>query len=185
MKTLKLYSTESLDHLVWPEDGMGLSEESSALLVFTDFKLHRPLTIANSVHAMLLEELMKKAQVRMKLVLDKNNTFLGIVSFNDLSEQQILKKAVNGIKRNELLVTDFMVPKNKMKSFDYEELSQASVGDVIRTLKDNGQQHCLVIDHKAHEIRGLISASEIARKLGVSLDIQNQRSFMQLFGEAI
>ncbi len=183
MKKLTLHDTESLDQLVWPDDKQVLSTTSSALLVFTDFALYRPLIIDSSVQAVLLEELMKRSQVRMKLVLDKDLKFIGIVSYNDLSEQQVLKKAVNGILRDELLVTDFMTPKAKLKSFDYEQLSQANVGDVIRTLQHNGQQHCLVIDHDTHEIRGLISSTEIARKLGIPLKINTPPSFMQLFNE--
>lgn len=183
MKNLELHDTESLDHLVWPDDNKVLSTTSSALLVFTDFTLYRPLIIESTVQAVLLEELMKRSQVRMKLVLDKERKFIGIVSYNDLREQQILKKAINGISREELLVTDFMTPKAKLKSFDYNELSQASVGDVIRTLQHNGQQHCLVIDHDTHGIRGLISSTEIARKLGMPLKINTQPSFMQLFEE--
>ncbi|MFT5996033.1 MAG: CBS domain containing-hemolysin-like protein, partial [Glaciecola sp.] len=105
MKNLDLYETESLDQLVWPEDNEALSMESSALLIFTDFKMYRPLIIDHSVQAIQLEELMKKAQVRMKLVLDKEKKFIGVVGYNDLSEQQILKKANNGITREELLVT--------------------------------------------------------------------------------
>jgi CBS domain containing-hemolysin-like protein len=183
MKNLELYETESLDHLVWPDDKQVLSLSTSALTVFTDFTMYRPLIIDSSVKAVLLEELMKKAQVRMKLVLDKDRKFIGIVSHNDLSEQHILKKVAHGNSREELLVTDFMTPKSKLKSFDYQQLSQASVGDVIRTLQHNGQQHCLVIDHNTHEIRGLISSTEIARKLGMPLKINSQPSFMQLFNE--
>jgi CBS domain containing-hemolysin-like protein len=183
MRTLELYDTDSLDHLVWPEDELALSVTSSALLVFTDFKMYRPLIIDHSVQAILLEELMKKAQVRMKLVLDNNRKFIGIVGYNDLSEQQILKKSIHGMSREELLVTDFMTPKTKLKSFDYRQLSKATVGDVIKTLQHNGQQHCLVIDHKVHEIRGLISSTEIARKLGMPLEINTPPSFMQLFNE--
>lgn len=183
MKTLDLYETESLDQLVWPEDQKALSTTSSALLVFTDFAIFRPLIIDSAVPALQLEELMKRAQVRMKFVLDKDRKFIGIVSYNDLSEQQIIKKASDGTPREELLVTDFMTEKAKLKSFDFEQLSQASVGDVIRTLQNNGQQHCLVIDHNTHGIRGLISSTEVARKLGMPLKINTQPSFMQLFEE--
>ncbi|MFT6269180.1 MAG: CBS domain containing-hemolysin-like protein [Alphaproteobacteria bacterium] len=183
MRTLDLFDTESLDQLVWPDDEQALSMTSSALLVFTDFKMYRPLIIDHSLKAILLEELMKKAQVRMKLVLNKERKFIGVVGYNDLSEQQVLKKATNGITREELLVSDFMTPKAKLKSFDYQQLSEATVGDVVRTLQNNGQQHCLVIDHQAHEIRGLISSTEIARKLRISLKINTQPSFMQLFNE--
>jgi CBS domain containing-hemolysin-like protein len=182
MKTLDLYDTENLDQLVWPEDQEALSTSSSAMLVFTDFAIYRPLIIDSAVPATQLEELMKRAQVRMKFVLDKDRKFIGIVSYNDLSEQEILKKASDeGTPREELLVTDFMTPKSKLKSFDFEQLTHASVGDVLRTLQHNGQQHCLVIDHNTHDIRGLISSTEVARKLRMPLEINTQPSFMQLF----
>ena len=82
--------------------------------------------------------------------------------------------------REELTVHDFMRPKMSLMSFDFTELTHSSVGDVIETLKDYGQHHCLVMDRDTHEVRGVISVSDIARELRLPLDIQGRPTFAEL-----
>ena len=56
--------------------------------------------------------------------------------------------------------------------------------DVVETLKNNGLNHCLVIDLNNNKIRGLISSSDIARKLHLAINIDTKTSFIKIF-EAI
>ena len=87
------------------------------------------------------------------------------------------------MSRGELLVSDFMHPRESLKCFDYNELANATVSDVLETQKNNHQQHCLVIDREKHEIRGLISARDVARLIQRSFDIEEHLSFEALFKE--
>jgi CBS domain containing-hemolysin-like protein len=185
MKSLPLYNTESIDTLVWPEEQYALSVKTPALTILTDFRQHRPRVIDSGVKAIDLENMMKRSHVKMKLVLDANEKFIGIVSLYDLSEENILKKIDKNTSRDELLVTDFMHPRHTLKCFDYNELSRATVGDVLETQKHNHQQHCLVIDRERHEIRGLISARDVARLIKRSVDIDSHLSFELLFSELV
>lgn len=183
MKSLHLYNTQAIDTLVWPKEPESVSGKTSALSILTDFRQHRPLVIDANVKAVELERMMKRAHVKMKLVLDSQRRLIGIVSLHDLSEENILKRVNKTTSRDELLVTDFMQKRDTLKCFDYDELSHASVEDVLRAQKDNFQQHCLVIDRKHHEIRGLISARDVARLLKRSVDIEQHLSFNNLFLE--
>jgi|AntRauTorcE11897_2_1112592.scaffolds.fasta_scaffold65246_1 CBS domain containing-hemolysin-like protein len=183
MGSLKLYNTESIDTLVWPNEHNSVSGRTPALSILTDFRQHQPRVIEAGVKALELESLMKRSHVKMKLVLDKNQKFIGIVSLYDLSERNILKKVDKYTSRDELLVSDFMHPRDSLKCFDYNELEYATVEDVLETQKHNHQQHCLVIDRKTHEIRGLISARDVARLINRSVDIETHLSFETLFEE--
>lgn len=183
MKSLTLYNTESIDRLVWPEEQYAVSEKTPALNILTDFRQHQPRVIDASVKAVRLENSMKRSHVKMILVLDKNERFIGIVSLHDLSEENILRKVNKHTSRDELLVSDFMHPRETLKCFDYKELSKATVEDVLETQKHNHEQHCLVIDRDAHEIRGLISARDVARLLDRSVDIEAHISFESVFNQ--
>jgi CBS domain containing-hemolysin-like protein len=183
MKTLSLYNTESIDTLVWPAEEYALSTKTPALSILTDFRQHTPRVIDASVRAIDLEQHMKASHVKMKIVLDAKEKFIGIVSLNDLSEENILKKIDKNTTRAELLVSDFMHKRETLKCFDYNELSKATVGDVLEAQKNNHQQHCLVIDRERHEIRGLISARDVARLVKRSVDIDSHLSFELLFDE--
>ena len=183
MKSLTLYNTKSIDKLVWPEEQYSVSAETPALSILTDFRQHLPRVIDANIKALELENLMKLSHVKMKLVLDSNAKFVGIVSLYDLSEEKILKKVDRNTLRSELLVSDFMHPRETLKCFDYNELLRATVGDVLETQKHNYQQHCLVIDREHNEIRGLISARDVDRLINRSVDINTHISFEALFNE--
>ncbi|MCC2617135.1 CBS domain-containing protein [Aestuariibacter halophilus] len=180
MHALPLYNTETIDKLAWPQHQAHLSLSSSALTIFTDFKRQMPLVVDRHMKAVELERLMKQSHVKMKLVLDEQGQFIGIVSLADLSEQEIMKHIAKGIAREDLVVEDFMQPKAKLMCFDYHQLVRSTVGDIVQTLKDSGQHHCLVLDRKHHEIRGVISVSDVARTLRLPLDIQARPSFAEL-----
>ncbi|MEP4548165.1 MAG: CBS domain-containing protein [Saccharospirillum sp.] len=183
MRSLALYNTESIDRLVWPEEQSSITGRTPALSILTDFRQHQPHVIDAGVKALELENLMKRSHVKMKLVLDKDQRFIGIVSLYDLSEENILKKVSKHTARDELLATDFMHRRASLKCFDYHELARATIEDVLETQKHNHQQHCLVIDRLTHEIRGLISARDVARLINRSVDIERHISFETLFEE--
>lgn len=79
------------------------------------------------------------------------------------------------------MVTDFMHARNTLKALDYKSVENAVIGDIVETLKENGLQHCLVLDRDKHQIRGIISASDIIRKLHLPVDIMNNSSFVDIF----
>ena len=181
MHNLTLCKTESIDTLAHPDIYEHVELASSALSIFTDFHDHQPLVIDGNVKAVELEKLMRQSHVKMKLVLDQRQQFVGIVTLADITEQKILQRVAQlGIPRPELLVVDMMQPKSMLQAFDYNELKLSSVSDVVNALRENGAMHCLVIDKVAHEIRGVISVSDIARILRIPLDIHSQPSFAAL-----
>lgn len=180
MKNLNLFAIDTIDQLVNPEDFKEITLQSPATAIFTDFKLFKPLIIDENTKAIDAMKLMRKAHVRMKIVMSDKKEFIGIISSSDICEQRIINEVTKGHGRDEILVTDLMQPKADLNFFDFNELKQATVNDVIEALKLNGLKHCLVVDRDKHHIRGLISSSDIARKLHISIEIGNV-SFAQLF----
>lgn len=181
MKDLTLFPVNDVAHLVQPEEYNELSIHSSALEIFTDFKKHRPLTIEGSTPALEVEMLMRKAHVKMKLVVDADNEFIGTVSLDDLNEQHFITMIAGGYDRHEILVRDMMSPKSRIMAISLDQLEQASINDVIRSLQQSGQQHCLVVDHSGFHIRGVISASDVARRLHIPIRIEHVPTFVDIF----
>jgi hypothetical protein len=76
-----------------------------------------------------------------------------------------------GIKRQEVRVCDIMTPCERLELLHYADLIQAEVGHIVATLQRAGRQHALVadmgVDGKTQTVRGIFSASHIARQLGV------------------
>lgn len=181
MKNLKLYNLESVDNIVYPENYEQVTINSPAELIFTDFKYIKPLIIEDDTLAADALKLMAKAHVQMKIVVSVNGDFLGIVSSKELSEQNIMAEIARGVDREDLHVRDMMLPRDTLKALDHENIKNSTVNDVVNLLKNNGLSHCLVLDRQHHHIRGVISSSDIARKLHLPIEINTKTSFSQLF----
>lgn len=182
MKTLNLFAVDDSLHLVYPEEFHYLTPEDPAMTVFTDFKQHTPQSVSYDVLADEAEVSMRQSHVRLKVVLDADGEMIGAISLNELDEQHFFQVfQLEGLKRNEVQVKDLMIPRHKLKALDYAELSRASVQNLMDTMKENYQQHCLVVDTERGQIRGLISATDIARRLHIPVEIGRPTSFYDIF----
>lgn len=181
MNALKLIPTENNVELAWPDNAEHISLASPAAMVFTDFKEHQPLTIDANTKALDAVLFMKKAHVRLKLIVDAHNHFVGVVDLNDLSNEEMTKKVAQGFTRDELTVADFMQHKHELQAMDYQAVAKATIGDIVELLKNSGQQHCLIIDHEIGQIRGLFSASDLARRLHLPIAIDQHSNFINVF----
>jgi len=181
MKTLDLKPIHVVDHLVHPDEFSDISWSSSALEIFTDFRHHQPQVIEHTLSALEAGALMRKAHVKLMLVVDRDDEFVGTVSAMDLSEQRLILHTARGIRREELRVSDMMHDRTAIQGLEFNRLSTATIRDVVETLKQSGQQHCLVVDSDSHHIRGLISSSDIARRMHMPIEIARQNSFVDIF----
>ena len=96
MTLLHLYDTEQIDELAYPSPEIEITENSSALLIFTDFLAHEPLVLHDSLSAKEAKKLMIRAHVKFKFILDKKERLLGVVSLDNLSEIEFIKRTNKG-----------------------------------------------------------------------------------------
>lgn len=181
MKNIHLVSLDSSTHLVQPEEFDEITLESSIRHIFTDFKKHKPLVIEADTLACDALYLMQKTHVHLQLVIDKNNELMGTISQNELNEQQFLIEQKKGFDRYQLTVGDLMVDRENIKGLHYRLLDLISIGDLIESLKKEGMQHCLVTDPENQQIRGVISARDISRRLHIPVDIESPQTFVNIF----
>lgn len=181
MKTLTYVTTKDITALTWPETEQNTGLYSSATRVFTDFKEASPRLIEPSVRADILAEIMKKEHVRMKIVVDADNHFLGVVSLEDLSEEAFVKQIAAGYVRSELLAVDLMRSKDELLAVSYKSLESSDIESLIYSQKSNPFQHLLVVDEETMSVRGLVSANDIVRELQLNIDVATSTSFAKLY----
>jgi CBS domain containing-hemolysin-like protein len=181
MNKLTLRPVPPVVELASPQRKSRVSLDTSALEFFTDFALVQPLMVESSVIAAQAREIMIKTHVRMQFVVDDIGRFLGIISADDLAERKIVQRVAEGYSRRDITVADLMIPKGKLMAINLEEVTRASIGDVVTLLKDFHQQHCLVIDQQAQQVRGIFSSSDISRKLRLPINIQDRSDFYRVF----
>ncbi|MBR7888424.1 CBS domain-containing protein [Marinomonas sp. A79] len=170
MKTLTYVSTKDVNALTWPVVVNDITLYSPAVSVFTDFEKAGPRVIEANTRADELVLLMRKEHVRMKLVVDATNRFIGIISLEDLSEDIFITKVADGFTRSELLVADLMRSKDVLLALSYTSLKHADIESLLFSQRANKLQHLLVIDEETKAIRGVISSNDIARQLRIDVD---------------
>lgn len=184
MKKLPLVNLTAVDNILSLDRTENINLSSSALSVFTDFKYQKAHVIEADTIASQALQLMQKSHVRMNVAISNEEDFLGIISTNEISEQNIIARLSKGIRREDILVKDLMIPKYQLHAFELNDLVNATVGDIISTLGDYRLRHCLVLDRYNHHIRGVISSSDIARKLQMNANADNEFAFNTIYEEA-
>jgi hypothetical protein len=77
-----------------------------------------------------------------------------------------------GGAHSDILVRDVMTVQRELEVLSLEDVSKSRVGDILATLKAHGRQHAIVVEENADGsqiVRGLFSATQIARQLGVKV----------------
>lgn len=111
--------------------------------------------------------------VRMLLVLNSNDQVAGLLTANDLMGEKPMRFLQNmGGTYADIMVSDLMTPQRELEVMRLESVKNATVGQIVATLKKCGRQHGLVVNEGAdgkQAICGLFSTTQIARQLGLEL----------------
>jgi CBS-domain-containing membrane protein len=155
-----------------PQAERSVELDSPALEVMTDFKQVRVVTIGPDATLDAARKAMMRNRVHSLLVADENRCILGIVTSTDTGGEKPMQIVLGrGIRHDEVTVRDIMTPCDRIEVLNFEEVRAAEVGHVVATLKHAGRQHALVAETDAdgrQMIRGMFSASQIARQLGMA-----------------
>lgn len=147
--------------------------DTPALEVMTDFSKVTAYTISPMETIEAARVRMIHHGVRMLLVVDEQNLVMGLITSTDLaSERPMQVIQTQGIRHSDVLVKDIMTPRERLEVICVDDLKSAVVGDVVATLQAQGRQHALVADRHADRsqtLRGLFSASQISRQLGMPI----------------
>jgi predicted transcriptional regulator len=150
---------------------------SPALEVMTDLRKVLAATVFASETIARATQIMIARRVRLLLVVNTEGLIVGLISARDTMGEKPVKilQDRRGATYEDLIVADLMIARQSIDVLDIEVVRRAEVGAVIETLKQNGRQHALVLEKDPvsgqEVVRGIFSATQIARQLGVSLPI--------------
>lgn len=181
MTNLSVQSCDRVTDIHWPAPSKEYSLFSPAMDFFTDFAVNRPLVIDADTTALEAEYVMKSTHVRMKLVLDREDRFVGVVSLHDLLHRKIVQKVAQGFTRDEIQVGDLMRTKAQLSALDFTDIHNVNIKSVLNNLSSYDEQHILVTDHQGKELRGMISAADIVRRLRLPIDLHGNITFRDVY----
>jgi CBS domain-containing protein len=148
--------------------------DSPALDVMTDLRHVPAATIAAETSFREADQVMRLRGVRLLLVVDAHRQVIGVITAADLlGERPIRVAQERGGRIDELSVANLMTPLASMEAVSLSDVARAEVGHVTATLRRSGRQHALVLERGADGedlIRGIFSAAQIARQLGIPME---------------
>ena len=165
--------------------------DSPALEVMTDLRKVQTATIGSGQRISLATQIMIARRVRLLLVAEPNGLIVGLISARDTMGEKPVKllQERRDTRFEGLLVSDLMVPRKAIDVLDFEVVKRAQVGSVIETLLASGRQHALVVERDValdtEIVRGIFSATQIARQLGVPVPISDVASTFAEISEAL
>jgi CBS domain containing-hemolysin-like protein len=160
--------------------------ESPAVEVMTDLTRIPAATIVAETSLADANRAMILRGVRLLLVTDERHQVMGVITVADLlGEGPVRTAQARGVRVGELTVGSVMTPLERTEAVELGEVLRADVGHVLATLRRSGRQHALVLDRSEGGrglIRGIFSASQIARQLGEPQPVSTEiaRNFAEI-----
>lgn len=150
-----------------------VTASSPAIEVMTDLRRIPAATIAHDLSLAEANYSMILRGVRLLFVTDPARRVVGVITFNDLLGEKPTRVAGERLMRHEeLTVRDIMVAAEELDAVLLSDVLRSEVGHVVSTLKACGRQHALVMEEGGDgqlSLRGIFSASQIARQMGIPL----------------
>ena len=166
--TLSLISPGA--RIVEPPQPERVSLDDPAFAVMTDLREVRaatttPSELMSRAHAQMIQR-----GVRLLFVLDREGGVVGVITATDLlGEKPMRFMQGRGVAHGEITVGDIMTPASMLEAMAIQDVSQMRVGHIVATLKAVRRQHLMVAEDGGRRVRGLFSASQVARQLGMEL----------------
>jgi CBS-domain-containing membrane protein len=149
--------------------------ESPAVDVMTDLTQVAAVVIEPNTTMAAAHVYMMRRGVRMLLALNPDDTLAGIVTSTDvLGEKPVELVRDRRIRYADILVADVMTPAARLDAFDFGRVEHARVGHIVSSLEQSRRNHALVVQQDAdgrNEVRGIFSLTQIARQLGMPLQL--------------
>jgi len=161
---------------------VGITMESPAMAVMTDFTTTPPATIEQEALVDFANDYMRRRNVRSLIVTGANGV-AGIITATDVLGEKPMKFALEyGTRRDAVRVSDIMTPRAMLEFLSYEDVRKSRVGHIVSSFSEAGRQHFLVRDRgeEGERVRGIFSLTQIARQLGIDIE---PKSFAHSFAE--
>jgi CBS domain containing-hemolysin-like protein len=152
---------------------MNLTPDSPAIDVMTDLRRVAAQAVSTFCGIDQATERMKNAGVRLLFVINQSYEIQGILTSQDILDERVVKHMnAHNTRREDVTVRDLMTPQAQVEVLQMYDVARATVGDLIRTFRQMGRQHALVVEEidGKQTIRGILSTTQIAKQTGIHVD---------------
>ena len=147
-----------------------VSLDDAAFAVMTDLREVSAVTTRPEEAMYRAHQSMIERGVRLLFVLGADGSLAGVITATDvLGDKPVRFAQGRGVSHAEIAVADIMTPASMLEALPIQDVAQMRVGHIVATLKAVRRQHLMVAEDGGRTVRGLFSASQIARQLGMEL----------------
>lgn len=146
-----------------------------AASVMTDLTKVPSFSIAATASIIKANDNMIACGVRLLFVTAENGDLVGLITASDLlGEKPMQYISEHGGTRDDIIVNDIMTRKESLEALRLSDVANASVGDIVETMKACNRQHMLVVrtdeETQIETVCGIYSTSQIGRQLGIVIE---------------
>lgn len=152
------------------QQSVSLDFDSPAVEVMTDFTMVPPRMVDPELKLEAALEIMRIAGVRLLLVAGDEGAVDGIVTSYDIQGERPIRIAAElGVPNAEIRVDQIMTPRSAIRALNFDAVERAQLGNIVATFRLLEQKHILVVDSGGRQVRGLFSAAELGRRIGMDI----------------
>ena len=152
-----------------PEGPERVTLDDAAFAVMTDLRRVPAATTTPAESIGRAHQQMIQRGVRLLFVLDAGGALDGVITATDLlGEKPMRFMQTRGVAHTDITVADIMTPASMLEAIPLQDVAQMRVGHIVATHKAIRRQHIMVAEDGGR-VRGLFSAAQVARQLGVEL----------------
>jgi len=147
-----------------------VSLDDPAFSVMTDLREVSAATTRPDETIDAAQAVMIRRGVRLLFVIARDGSVAGVLTTTDLlGEKPVRFMQSRGVAHADILVEDIMTPASMLEALSLLDVAQMRVGHIVATLKEAGRRHLLVSEENGRRVRGIFSASQVARQLGMEV----------------
>jgi hypothetical protein len=161
--------------------------DSPALEVMTDLEKEKAITIGPTASIDTANQLMMASGVRLLFVTEPHDRVVGVITATDLLGEKPMQviAQTHGRTYSDVIVQHIMTPGEEIEVLAFDTVRSARVGDVVATLQETGRLHAVAVGRSgpasAPVIRGIFSATQIGKQLGMRVDTMHPaKTFAEL-----
>ncbi|EBA00009.1 CBS domain-containing protein [Marinobacter sp. ELB17] len=152
-----------------------LTHDDLATELLKDFNRQNPLTVRSSEDIHAIGKKLELSGETLCVVINRKDDVIGMLHMKDLIGSLPMSLASQrGSSIADLVAQDVMRPVWSLPTIGFNKLQNLTVDDLLSTFRELHSDYLLVIETVAGEedkvVRGLLSADELSRRLGVSVN---------------
>ena len=152
-----------------------LTRDDLAAELLKDFNRQNPLTVRSSEDIHAIGKKLELSGETLCVVINRKDDVIGMLHMKDLIGSLPMSLASQrGSSIADLVAQDVMRPVWSLPTIGFNKLQSLTVDDLLSTFRELHSDYLLVIETVAGEedkvVRGLLSADELSRRLGVRVN---------------